>query len=72
MRRQGMSQRQIAAFLQILRNTVNKYWDGDSVPRERKNYSRAASGLIENVVAFVRHCLEEDTPSSKKQYYTVK
>ena len=68
MRLQGMSQRQIAASLQISRNTVKKYWDGDSVPWERKNYSREASVLTENVVAFVRRCLEEDTHSPKKQH----
>ena len=32
MRLNGMSQRQIAATLHISRNTVKKYWDGDSVP----------------------------------------
>ena len=32
MRPDGMSQRQIAATLHISRNTVKKYWDGDSVP----------------------------------------
>ena len=72
MRLQGTSQRQIAASLQISRNTVKKYWDGDSVPWERKNYSREATILTENVVAFVRHCLEEDTRSPKKQRHTAK
>ena len=72
MRLQGTSQRQIAASLQISRNTVKKYWDGDSVPWERKNYSREASVLTENVVAFVRRCLEEDTHSPKKQHHTAK
>ena len=65
MRLQGTSQRQIAASLQISRNTVKKYWDGDSVPWERKNYSREASVLTENVVAFVRRCLEEDTTAQR-------
>lgn len=72
MRLQGMSQRQIAISLQISRNTVKKYWDGDSVPWERKNYSREATILTENVVAFVRHCLEEDTRGPKKQRHTAK
>ena len=39
MRLDGMSQRQIAATLHISRNTVKKYWDGDSVPWERKSAS---------------------------------
>ena len=72
MRLQGISQRQIAASLHISRNTVKKYWDGDSVPWERKNYSRDPSVLTENVVAFVRHCLEEDAHSPKKQHHTAK
>ena len=48
MRLDGMSQRQIAATLHISRNTVKKYWDGDSVPWERKDYSREASVLTED------------------------
>ena len=32
MRLEGMSQRQIAVTLHISRNTVKKYWNGDSVP----------------------------------------
>ena len=73
MRLNGMSQRQIAATLHISRNTVKKYWDGDSVPWERKNYSRDASVLTEDVVAFVRQCLDEDNQCrSKKQHHTAK
>lgn len=72
MRLQGMSQRQIAASLQISRNTVKKYWDGDSVPWERKAYSREPSVLTEEVMAFVRNCLEEDAHSPKKQHHTAK
>ena len=72
MRLQGMSQRQIAASLQISRNTVKKYWDGDRVPWERKAYSREPSVLTEEVMAFVRHCLEEDAHSPKKQHHTAK
>ena len=70
MRLQGMSQRQIAASLQISRNTVKKYWDGDSVPWERKAYSREPSVLTEEVMAFVRNCVEEDAHSPKKQHHT--
>ena len=69
----GMSQRQIAATLHISRNTVKKYWDGDSVPWERKDYSREASVLTEDIVAFVKHCIEEDTQrKSRKQHHTAK
>ena len=73
MRLDGMSQRQIAATLHISRNTVKKYWDGDSVPWERKDYSRDASVLTEDVVAFVRRCLDEDSHcKSRKQHHTAK
>ena len=40
MRLDGMSQRQITAVLHISRNTVEKYWDGNCAPWERKEYSR--------------------------------
>ena len=72
MRLDGMSQRQIAAVLHISRNTVQKYWDGDSVPWERKDYSREASVLTGDVVAFVRQCLDEDTRNPNKQHHTAK
>lgn len=73
LRLDGVSQRQIAAQLHISRNTVKKYWDGDTVPWERKEYSREASVLTPEVVAFVRSCLEEDTHCrSKKQHHTAK
>ena len=73
MRLDGMSQRQIAATLHISRNTVKKYWDGDSVPWERKDYSREASVLTADVAAFVRRCLDEDAQfKSRKQHHTAK
>lgn len=73
MRLEGMSQRQIAATLHVSRNTVKKYWDGNSVPWERKEYSRAASVLTEDVVAFVKRCLDEDARcKSRKQHHTAK
>ena len=72
MRLEGMSQRQIAAGLHISRNTVKKYWDGESVPWERKNYTRDASVLTKDVVSFVRQCLDEDTHSPRKQRHTAK
>ena len=73
LRLDGVSQRQIAARLHISRNTVKKYWDGDAVPWERKEYSRDASVLTPEVIAFVRSCLEEDAHCrSKKQHHTAK
>lgn len=59
-------------MLRISRNTVKKYWDGDSVPWERKDNRREASVLTEDVVAFVWQCLDEDTHNPIKQHYTAK
>ena len=72
MRLDGMSQRQIAAVLHISRNTVKKYWNGDSIPWERKDYNREATVLTEDVVAFVRQCLDEDAHNPRKQQHTAK
>ena len=72
MRLDGMSQRQIATVLHISRNTVKKYWDGDSVPWERKDYNREATVLTEDVVTFVRQCLDEDAHNPRKQQHTAK
>ena len=73
MRLDGMSQRQIAAVLHISRNTVKKYWDGNCVPWERKEYSREPVVLTKDVVAFVSQCVDEDRQcGSKKQHHTAK
>ena len=72
MRLDGMSQRQIAAVLHISRNTVKKYWNGDSIPWERKDYNREATVLTEDVVTFVRQCLDEDAHNPRKQQHTAK
>ena len=73
MRLEGMSQRQIATCLHISRNTVKKYWDGDSVPWERKEYSREATVLTSDVISFVKDCLDQDLQCrSKKQHHTAK
>ena len=73
MRLDGMSQRQIAAQLHISRNTVKKYWDGDNVPWERKDYARSSSVLTQDITQFVHGCLKEDTQCrSMKQHHTAK
>ena len=60
MRLDGMSHPHFAATLPISCKTVKKCWDGDSVPREWKDYSLEPCVLTEDVVAFVRRCREED------------
>lgn len=73
LRLEGHSQRQIASILHISRNTVHKYWNGDAVPWERKEYERPASILTEDVRAFIEQCLKEDeTEHIKKQSHTAR
>lgn len=69
---ENLSQRQVSEHLQISRNTVRRYWDGDKVPWERKEGSGRKNDVITNtVVEFVRHCLEEDAQHKhKKQRHT--
>ena len=73
LRRQGVSQRQIAVTLGISRNTVKKYWDGEAVPWERKSYTRSPSVLTPEIIKFIRHCLEiDEADAPKKQHHTAK
>ena len=69
----GESQRHIAETLHISRNTVAKYCEGRSVPWERKTPQRKADVLSEEVVAFIRRCLDEDENEAvPKQRHTAK
>ena len=73
LRQQGCSQRSIATQLGISRNTVKKYWDGESVPWVRKKYERPTSILTEAVRDFIQCCLAEDENNHlKKQNHTAK
>lgn len=73
MRLAGISQRQIAKTLHISRNTVKKYCDGERIPWERKDYTRKPSVLTDDVVSFVRKCLDEDARCNpKKQRHTAR
>ena len=54
------SQRQVAKTLGISRNTVKKYWNGDSVPWEKKEYNRSPTVLTSEVQKFIASCLNED------------
>jgi len=69
----GESQRSIARELQISRNTVAKYCDGTAVTWERKTPERSPAVLTEEMVAFIRQCLEDDkTEGVQKQRHTAK
>ena len=54
------SQRAAAKRLGIFRNTVKKYWEGNAVPWDRKEYSRDAAVMTPEVVQFISSCLDED------------
>lgn len=67
------SQRQVARQLGISRNTVKKYWNGESVPWEKKEYTRATTILTEDVLRFIGRCLDEDDAEHvKKQHHTAR
>ena len=69
----GESQRSIARAMGISRNTVRKYCEGETVPWERKVYSRAPSILTPEVKAFVAECLKTDEEEgTSKQYHTAR
>lgn len=69
----GESQRSIAKSLQISRNTVRKYCNGDSVPWERKTPERTSTILSDEVVRFIESCLQHDQDEGlRKQKHTAK
>ena len=67
------SQRAAARQLGISRNTVKKYWEGNTVPWERKEYSREAAVMTPDVVQFIASCLDEDEREQvRKQKHTAR
>ena len=69
----GESQRHIAKTLGISRNTVAKYCEGDAVPWERKVPERESTVATDEVLDFIRQCLEEDKSATfRKQVHTAK
>lgn len=67
------SQRAAAKRLGISRNTVKKYWEGNAVPWDRKEYSREAAVMTPEVVQFISSCLDEDDRERvKKQRHTAR
>ena len=67
------SQRAAAKRLGISRNTVKKYWEGNAVPWDRKEYSREAAVMTLDVVQFISACLDEDDRERiKKQKHTAR
>jgi transposase len=69
----GISQREIAKQMHISRNTVAKYCQGNAVPWKRKTPEREPSVLSEEVVNFIKTCLEEDEQEGiAKQTHTAR
>ncbi|VDN47900.1 protein of unknown function [Petrocella atlantisensis] len=63
----GMSQRAISRKLDISRNTVSKYCNGEHVPWERKEYSSRSTPVVtDEVKDFILKCFEEDDTHSFK------
>jgi transposase len=69
----GESIRSIAKSLGISRQTVKKYCEGSTHPEVRKEYSRKANVLTDDITKFILECFEQDENENlKKQKHTSK
>jgi transposase len=67
------SQRKVAQMLGVSRNTVKKYWEGQTVPWDRKPGSGRKNDVItDEVRIFIISCLEADKTAPKKQRHTAR
>ena len=65
------SQRNVAKILGVSRNTVKKYWEGQTVPWERKPGSSRKNDIItDEVKSFIIKCIESDKKAPRKQNHT--
>lgn len=65
------SQRNVAKIVGVSRNTVKKYWEGQTVPWERKPGSGRKKDIITDEVRnFIIMCLESDKKAPRKQHHT--
>jgi len=67
---EGLSKREIDRRLGVSRNTVKRYSEGGRVPWERKKSQRKSPVITEEIIEFVRNCLEEDSKAPRKQRHT--
>ena len=66
-----LSQRNVAKILGVSRNTVKKYWEGQTVPWERKAGSSRKNDIItDEVKAFIIECIESEKNAPSKQHHT--
>ena len=69
----GYSIRSIAKRLGVARQTVKKYCEGNTHPDVRKEYHRDSEVLTQDVLDFIRSCLDEDRKENlSKQWHTAK
>jgi transposase len=69
----GDSQRKIAREMNISRQVVQKYHLGDTIPEERKQYTRSSPIITDEITKFILECFEEDKKENlKKQKHTAK
>ena len=69
----GESQRSIAYRLEVSRQTVKKYCEGQTMPGVRKEYTRIPSVVTEDIEAFIQNCIVTDGMEGlKKQTHTAK
>lgn len=69
----GTSKRAIAKKLGISRNTAGKYCQGNTTPWNKKSYTRHSTIISDEVMDFIRQCLEEDELGGvRKQRHTAK
>jgi len=69
----GISKRAIARKLNISRNTVDKYCQGNTAPWNKKEYTRQSTIISDHVMNFIEQCLAEDEREGiRKQKHTAK
>jgi transposase len=70
---EGESIRSIATRLDVSRQTVKKYCEGNTHPDVRKSYARKPDIITDDVKAFILACFEQDEKENlSKQKYSVK
>jgi predicted transcriptional regulator len=65
--------KEVARMLNISINTVRKYWDGKTVPWERKEGTgKTAPVITDEIREFVVKCLKDDENAPRKQRHTAR
>ena len=68
-----LGKKEVSRILGVSKNTVKKYWNGAVVPWERKKGSgRTTSVITDEVMTFIKNCLNEDEKAPRKQRHTAR